>query len=181
MNRQQTFNSCRTSGFTLVETLTVVVIIGILSALMVPMLGDTSQSKLIAAANQVSADIGYAQIESISHADDLRLVIFDLDDNSYYIAPVNSPLTPVTNPIGNLPYLVKFGSGANRQLEGVTISSVSFSDNNRIGFGVYGELDQATQATQATVTLACAGYQITVSIDPSTGDQSISNITAVSP
>lgn len=163
-------------GFTLIEMLTVVVVIGIVSALMVPMLGDTGQSKLIAAANQVAADVAYAQIESISHADDLRFVIFDLDNNTYYIAPTSALDTPVINPIGNKPYLIKFGTGANRQLNGVTLSSVSLNGDDRLRFGVYGELDQAVAAT---VTLTCEGKQITVSVDPTCGDVGISAITNV--
>ncbi|MAX23559.1 MAG: hypothetical protein CMJ19_03555 [Phycisphaeraceae bacterium] len=176
MNRHPMFANQKQHGFTLVEMLTVVVIVGIVSALMVPMLGDTSQSKLIAAANQVAADIAYAQIESISHADDLRFVIFDLDDNSYYIAPTSDTLTPVINPIGNRPYLVKFGTSNNRQLSGVTLSAVSLNGDDRIRFGVYGELDQAIDAS---VTLACDGYQITVFIDPTCGDVRISDITEI--
>lgn len=176
MNRQS-HTICRHSrGFTLVEMLTVVVVVGILSALMVPMLGDTGQSKLIAAANQVAADVAFAQIESISHADDLRYVIFDLDNNTYFIAPTSDLLTPVTNPIGNRPYQITFGKGNQRQLSGVTITNVSMNGDSRLRFGIYGELDQATAAT---VTLACEGSQITVTIDPTCGDISMSDITAV--
>jgi prepilin-type N-terminal cleavage/methylation domain-containing protein len=176
MNRNDMSYHRKQHGFTLVEMLTVVVIVGIVSALMVPMLGDTSQSKLIAAANQVAADIAYAQIESISHADDLRYVIFDVDNNSYYIAPNSDTLTPVTNPIGNRPYRIEFGTSNNRQLSGVTLRSVSLNGDDRIRFGVYGELDQATDAS---VTLACDGYQITVFVDPTCGDVRISDITPI--
>ena len=160
----------------MIEMITVVVVIGIVSALMVPMLGDTGQSKLVAAANLIAADIGYAQIESISHADDLRFVLFDLDNNSYFIAATSDLSTPITNPIGNKPYRVTFGTGSNRQLSGVAISSVSMGGDNQIRFGIYGELDQATDAT---VTLTCDGYQITVIIDPTCGDIGMSEITAI--
>ncbi|MFG0248088.1 MAG: Tfp pilus assembly protein FimT/FimU [Phycisphaeraceae bacterium JB051] len=176
MNRRQMHAHRKQQGFTLVEMLTVVVVVGILSALMVPMLGDTSQSKLIAAANHVAADIAYAQIESISHADDLRFVIFDLDENSYYIAPTSDTLTPVINPIGNRPYLVQFGTSNNRQLSGVSLSNVSLNGDDRIRFGVYGELDQATEAS---VTLTCDMYQITVFVDPTCGDVRFSDITEI--
>ena len=159
----------------MVEMLTVVVIVGILSALTVPMFGDTSQTKLIAAANQIAADIGYAQIESISHADDLRLMVFDINSNSYYIASASQP-TGINNPVGNAPYVVKFGSGSNRHLNGVTLLSLSLNGDDRIKFGVYGQLDQATTAS---ITLACDAYQMTLLVEPSTGEISISDISDI--
>ena len=168
-------------GFTLVEILVVVVIVGILSAMVVPMLSDTSQSKLIAAANQLTADLGYAQIESISHADDLRYVIFDLANHSYQIARIDpdsetTAYIPINNPVGNIDYIVAFGSGPNRQLAGVELSSYSLNGDNQIKFGIYGELDQASNAK---ITLACDGYQITLTIEPSTGEVSFSEISKV--
>ena len=161
-------------GFTLVEMLAVVVIMGILSALAIPMLGDTAQTKLVAAANQIAADIGYAQVESISHADDLRFMVFDINNNTYWIAPTSNTATPITNPVGNVPYRIQFGSGPNKQLAGVTLSSVSLNGDDRIRLGVYGELDQATPAS---ITIACDVYQMTVTVEPSTGDISMSSIT----
>lgn len=176
MNRQTIYRQQAPRGFTLIEMLAVVVIVGIVSALVVPMLGDTNQSKLVAAANQIAADISYAQIESISHADDLRYVIFDITNNTYYLAATSDTTTPLTNPIGQVPYVVKFGTGSNRQLDGVFLTSVSLNGDDRIRFGMYGELDQATAAT---ITIACNGKQMTLSIDPSTGDVSMSDITDI--
>jgi len=173
---EQLMSTCRIQrGFTMVEMLTVVVIVGILSALTVPMMGDTSQTKLIAAANQIAADIGYAQIESISHADDLRLMVFDIEKNTYYIASASEP-AGINNPVGNVPYIISFGSGANKQLNGVTLSSISLNGDDRILFGVYGQLDQATAAS---ITLACDGYQITLLVEPSTGEIAISDISDI--
>ena len=116
-----------------------------------------------------------------SSADDLRYVIFDLANHSYQIARIDpdsetTAYIPINNPVGNIDYIVAFGSGPNRQLAGVELSSYSLNGDNQIKFGIYGELDQASNAK---ITLACDGYQITLTIEPSTGEVSFSEISKV--
>jgi hypothetical protein len=61
-------------------------------------------------------------MESIAHGDALRVVVFDSSTSSYRIATAATPATPITNPVGHLPYTVTFGSGRAGTLSGVTIS-----------------------------------------------------------
>ena len=160
-------------GFTFIEVLIVVLILGIAAALVVPQMGQTAATKLIEAARLLAADLGEAQIESMAHGQDLRLVVFDPDHNAYQIAAASDPDTPITNPIGNLPYRVVFGSGRARPLDGVTLQSLSVGDDDQLGFGIYGQLDQATDAT---ITLACEGKTITLTVQASTGEVTISGV-----
>jgi len=57
-------------AFTLVELLIVIVLVAIAATLAVPMMGDAGTARLPAAGRLLLADLAFAQIQSISHADD---------------------------------------------------------------------------------------------------------------
>lgn len=151
----------------------VVMILLIAGALAAPRLGNIHVTRLSEAAKLLAADLAYAQTESMAHADDPRLVIFDTAAHAYRIAPTSDPDTPITNPVGGLPYLTTLGQGRAKQLQGVTIQSYSLDGDDRIAFGIYGQIDQATDAT---VTLAAADKTITVTINAISGEATIGNI-----
>jgi Tfp pilus assembly protein FimT len=153
--------------------LLVVGIMAIMTALVIPMFKDGDVSKLRGAASVLMADLAYAQVESIAHGEDPRLVVFDTATSSYKIATTLAPTTAITNPIDKQPYEVVFGSRGARELSGVTISSYSLGGDAVLQFGAYGELDQATAAT---ITLGCNSKTITVTVDPTTGDTSVSGV-----
>ena len=148
----------------------VVLIVAIAAGLAVPMLGQTDATRLRAAAQLLVADLEFAQIESIAHGDDLRVVVFDLVDNTYHIAAASDSTTPITNPIGNQPYETEFGRGRAAELGTVALQSYALDGDNELGFGIYGQLDQTTNAT---VTLASGTKTITITIDAISGETSI--------
>ena len=161
----------RGQAFSLIELMIVISILAIASALLAPMLHNSDLGRLSGAAQMMAADLAYAQSESIAHADDLRLVVFDREHNTYRIAPASTPNTPITNPVGHLPYQTTFGQGRATHLAGITIQGYWLNGDDRIQFGAYGQLDQATAAT---VTLSTAGgKRITLTIDPTTGEAAI--------
>lgn len=164
---------CHHRAFTFVELLIVILILGIAAGLVVPQMGQTASTKLVEAARLLAADLGEAQIESMSHGEDLRLVVFDPDNNAYQIAAASDPDTPITNPIGNTPYRVTFGSDRAGALTGVTIQNLSVGGDDKLGFGIYGQLDQTPDAT---ITLACEGKTITLTVQASTGEVTISGV-----
>ena len=151
----------------------VVMILLIAGALAAPRLGDSNVTRLSEAAKLLAADLAYAQSESMAHADDPRLVVFDTTAHAYRIAPTSEPDTPITNPVGGLPYVTTFGQGRARQLQGVTIQGHSLDGDDRVAFGIYGQLDQATDAT---VTLAAGGKTVTVTINAISGEATIGDV-----
>ncbi len=173
MNHRYSKHARQRRAFTFVEMIIVVSVIGIATALALPMLGTTSATKLIAAADQLSADISVTQMESISHTDDLRYMVFDSANEAYYIAANSDQNTPITNAVGNKPYKVVFGKSSALSLAGVGIKSYSLGGDDRVRFGLYGELDQATPAT---ITLEIDGLELTLTIDPVIAEVAIGNI-----
>lgn len=166
-------NHFRHRGFTLIEVLIVTLIIAIAATLTVPMIGSTSTAKLRAAATILEADLAYAQVESMAHADDTRVLVFNSDKKTYHVAAASDTATPITNPIGNTPYTTTFGSSRAANLQGVTIDSHSLDGDNILGFGIYGQLDQTTDAT---ITLLAEGKRIELTIDANTGEVTTSDI-----
>ncbi len=144
-----------------------VAIIAIAAALAAPRLGDTAPNQLRAAASMLVADVGFAQVESMAHGDDLRLLVFDNAADTYHIAAASDTATPITNPINQLPYLVDYASAASNSLQGVTIDSYALDSDDELGFNIYGGLDQTTDAT---ITLGCDGNSVTVTVDAETGE-----------
>lgn len=157
-------------ALSLVEMLIVVVIIGIAAGIAVPMLGDTNDTRLQAAARLLMADLEFARIQSITHGDDPCLVVFDQGNNSYSIANASDPSTPIINLIGNEPYTTQFGTGRAAAMTGVTIQGYSLDGDDRLGFGIYGELDQTTSAT---ITLQAGTSTLTITVDPVSGETSL--------
>jgi len=159
-------------AFTLVELMIVLMVIAICAALVVPQLGGDAGTKLTAAARLLAADLGAAQIDSIAHGESPRVVVFAPDDDGYHLAAAADPGTPVNNPLGNVPYAVTFGEGRARGLAGVTFDAMNVGDDAQLGFGVYGQLDQADDAI---LTLACAGRTLTLTVQASTGEVTVGN------
>ena len=160
----------RASCVTLVELLIVVVLMAIAATLAMPMLASTDSTRLRAAANLLVADLAFAQIESITHADDLCVVTFDQAAGSYMVAKSSAPTTPMADPATNQPYVTTFGSGRASEAAGVSIQGYSLDGDSQLGFGIYGQTDQATQAT---ITLQAGSLTMTVQIDGTSGETSL--------
>ena len=160
----------RRPAFTLVELLIVITLIAIAATVAVPMLSDTDGTRLQSAARLLVADLEFAQIESITHADDLCLITLDQATGSYTVSKASAPATAMTNPGTNQSYVTQFGTGRAAELAGVSIQGYSLDGDDVIGFGALGETDQTTTAT---ITLTAGGQTLTVQIDPTTGEASI--------
>lgn len=162
----------------MLEMMIVVGILGIIGALAVPMFSATDATRLTSAANVLAADIDAARAESIAHAEDVRMLVFDADTITWHIAAASDTATPIDHTDTGLPYSRSFGSGALDQLEGVTVFSydldaASETDDNKLGFGIYGQTDQTTDPT---ITLASNNLRLTLTINANTGEVTIGNI-----
>jgi prepilin-type N-terminal cleavage/methylation domain-containing protein len=169
------------SAFTLVEVMTVMVILGIAAACIVPQIGTRDDLSAAAAARAVMADLLYAQSRAISTQ---KMHFVEFSGNGYTILARDSdtsPLYTITNQTTQHSYVVNFGS-TNPIFPDVNISSVSFdaSPSTTIQFDSLGapwvyNLQQGTSAPlvnngQITLTTPSAGLTATVLIDPATGE-----------
>jgi len=171
MNQQGQHNDNRwRPGFTLVELLIVIVLLGIVGGLALPMLGDSKQLQLREAARLLAADIEFTQNESIAHGDDPRMIKFDTANNQYWIAPASAPDTPITDIVLQEPYLVSLGSGRAAGVGLVTIQSIDLSGDDELRFDAYGSPDQTGPAT---ITLSAGTSTLTIQVAPGSGEVTI--------
>jgi len=169
----------RKRGFTLVEILMVVVIMGIVASIVIPQLGSRDDLKLAAAARTVMADLAYAQSRGIS-TQARQYVVFS--NGAYALRALNASnvLTTITHPINPGNYTVNFDTGP---LRGVSIASTSFNGQTSVAFDELGSpvaFNPTTQTLSAlsgpgTIQMQSGGLTMTITIEAYTGEMSVTS------
>ena len=103
----------------------------------------------------------------MSHADDPRLLVIDPDNLGYRITTRSAPAIPVTNSVGGVPHVTRFGSDRAAALANVKVGTYSLGGDDRLSFGALGQLDQSATAT---IKLVCGSHSIVISVDATTGE-----------
>lgn len=161
----------RRRGFTLIEILSVVVIVGIVSAIILPQLSSRDDLRCASAARALMADLLYAQNRSIA-LQQMQYVQFNTATNSYQVLDAVSPNDVITHPVNGTPYTVNVSAGSQTN---VTLSSVSFDGNNTVAFdsmGVPYSYNGTTTAALVSgqVVIQCNANKLTVSVGPYSGE-----------
>jgi len=178
------------AAFTLVEILTVVIILGISAAIIIPSVGNRDDLRCASAARLLMADLIYAQSKAIATQMPCY-VWFDTANKRYSVhatAPtatttatdaIDHPLHPTT--FGGK-YVTAFGVTGS-QLQQVSMGTVDFAGKQILKFdelGVPWGYDvttatptQLTGATIGKVGLTCGSFTLTVSIEPYTGEMTV--------
>lgn len=173
-------NIQRSRGFTLVEILCVLVILGIASAMIIPQLGSRDDLVVSSAARVMMADLIYAQNRAIA-TQQRQFVQFTGQQYTVMTRPTDSdPLAAITHPITKENYALTFGTPASG-LTNVTLTSVSFGGPSIVGFDELGSpfaLDAGPNtitplAAPGTIVLTCGAASLTVSIEPYTGELTV--------
>ena len=157
------------AGFTLVELVMVLLIVGLLAWVAAPSRSAIDEIKLRAAARRVAADLRYAQglavTRRIRHG-----VSFDTASSSYFVYSP-TPRLPVPDPANpGRPLIEAFRAGG--ELQGVSIDTASFGGSSAVAFDTFGTpLDASGRdlLSPGHVVLSYAGARASVAIEPGTG------------
>jgi prepilin-type N-terminal cleavage/methylation domain-containing protein len=177
---QNTRVASRRPGFTLVEILAVVVILGIASALILPQIGNRDDLRAISAAREIVADLSYAQSRAVS-TQKRQYVRFDTVSNRYDLLEQIAPSDVfMTHPVNGGNYSVPLGSGRKDDLRFVVLDEVTFNSKTVLMYDELGTPYAYDPTTQTSVALSAGSirlksnaYTVTVSIQPYSGELKI--------
>jgi prepilin-type N-terminal cleavage/methylation domain-containing protein len=171
-------------GFTLVEILMVVVILGIAGAIIVPQISTRDDMRAAAAARMLMADLIYSQNLAITSSANCYIK-FDTVNQKYSV--MDSGLTVVQHPVNHTAYDVQFASSTNKSLQQMSIDSASLvgasgTAKNYLGFDdlgtplAYDGSGSPETLTTGSIVLKCGTYKMKVDIEPYTGQISVTSI-----
>jgi len=170
----------RRHGFTLIEILMVVIILGIASALIVPQMGTRDDLKAAAGARVLMADLIYAQNRAIT-LQTMHYVQFGANQYAIYARdPADGVIKAVAHPINkHNRYVTRFDA---ESLKGVALGTVSFDGQTKktLAFDELGtpySCDSpgvnAAALTSGSVAVSSGAFTLTVRIEPYTGELTI--------
>jgi len=154
----------RRRGYTLVELLIVMAILGLAAAMVVPAMIRPGQFTIQAAARMVIADILYAQSEAIAHQQDRKL-IFNETANRYHLTDAQGNVLSVSWKSGGADganYIVSFAN--DNRFTGVRLDNVDFAGESTLTFDDHGAPLQG-----GTLDLVFENKRYRVSVAPFTG------------
>ncbi len=162
-------------GFTLVEVLMVVIIMGIAGMIIVPQMLNASTLGVQAASRAVVADTLYLQSNAIASQRKRRLV-FNVAENWYGLYDLSDPAKPVMlhakwvqSKKGDHLYRIDFGEDS--RFEGVSLVSANFGGKNYVDFDGLG-----SPLSGGNVVLMGDGHRYRISIAPFTARVTISKL-----
>ena len=171
----------RARGFTLVEILVVVIILGIAGAIIVPSLGSRDDLKAAAAARVIMADLIYTQNLAITSQGN-RYIAFDTAGQKYQVN--DSAGAVIQHPVNHVNYIQKFNGTSQSDLPQVTLVSTNFVGisgiaQKTIGFDELGTpltcnaLGVTETLASGTMTIQAGKFKLKVDIEPYTGQISV--------
>jgi Tfp pilus assembly protein FimT len=164
-----------------VEILTVVVILGIASAIVVPQISSHSDLQAASAARVLMADLIYAQNRAIA-TQSMVYVTFNATTQTYTLSTA-VPLTAantLSHPVTHAPYAITLGPAATTGLTNVSFQNVTFDGKTTLAFDELGTpyacdpaalpAAQLVPLSAGSLTLTSGQQSLTINIEPYTGE-----------
>jgi prepilin-type N-terminal cleavage/methylation domain-containing protein len=167
--------SSRRRGFTLLEILVTVVIMGIAGALVIPAMGETGILRVQGAVRSVVADLTFAQADAVAFQE-RRALMFDVQNNVYRMVqvpgdmldPDNNTLYDPTKPDGR--YVMSL---ADPRFGGAHLVSASFDNEPFVIYDALGgpvaDASGAVPGSGGQVRISGSRQTFTISVEPFTG------------
>ena len=179
-NMRKYENKRSPKGFTLVEIIIVVVILGIAAAIAVPMVSSAADMQVRSAANRIAADLDYAKNLAITHQR-RHWVVFS--GNSYEIRTVEDDGTTeyvIDHPVNPGSFVVDFSADSRLSRVNIVTADFDSDSSNTITFDYLGSPYSGTGTTaplnSGQITLQAADFTLTVDVEPVTGYVTISGL-----
>lgn len=169
-------------GFTLVEILMVVVILGIASAVIIPQLNSRSDLLAGAAARQVMSDLTYAQNYAITRQTptyvSFKVATTESGPGGSYSVCSALPSTRLAHPVSKNPWMAEFGAGQSYstiRLDAATFDTQTalMFDETGAPYSISANGGSAVPLSSGSIRITCNGYSLTVRMEPLTGSLSV--------
>lgn len=154
-------------GYTLIEVLIVVTLLGIAGALVVPQMSSTDALRVQSTVRAIVADIAIAQSDALATQSG-RAMIFENDTNKYYIVEVKGP---TLDPVNDLIDEVDLNNS--RKFRDTKIDSADFDGDNVLVFDEMGGPvtvpDGSTPSAGGKVVISGSGQTFEITVEAYTG------------
>lgn len=160
-------------GFTMIEIIIVVVILGITALIAVPMFSSAADMTVRAAANRITADLEYARGLAITHQKPYS-VVFNLTTESYEIRDTTTN-TVIDDPVEPGSYSVSFAADGNFSRVDIYNANFDADSTNAITFDFLGSpyhgksILSSDALNSGRITLKADAFTLYIDVEPMTG------------